>query len=88
MICPFCSNEVPQFHPNSHIIPEWMYKNSYDDKHRAISLNLDDLEKDVVQQGHRGSFICHACEMKFSKDDDYGSQLFINNSKNSRVQKS
>src|SRR5579859_7341197 len=87
MICPFCLKEVPDFHSNSHIIPEWMYENSYDDKHRAVSLNLDDLKKDLVQQGLRGSFICSACEVKFSKDDDFGCQLLTKKVKNSKVQK-
>jgi hypothetical protein len=85
MICPFCQIEVTKFHPNSHIIPEWMYKNSYDEIHRAISLDLDNLEKDLIQQGFRGSFICDECEKIFSKDDDYGSKLFANTYKNSPI---
>lgn len=87
MICPFCQNEVSEFHLNSHIIPEWMHEDSYDPKHRAVSLNLDDLKKDIVQQGHRGSFICKTCEMNFSKDDNFGAQLLTNKVTNSKIKK-
>lgn len=89
MICPFCEKEVSDFHPNSHIIPEWMYEeNSYDEKHRAIGLNLDNLEKENnVQQGYRGSFICRTCETNFSKNDRYGSLLLSSKGKDSKIQK-
>ncbi len=88
MICPFCQTQVPRLHPNSHVIPEWMYKKAYDEKHRAISLDLDVLKKDIVQQGYRASIVCDKCENEFSKDDNYGCLLLSEDIEKRQVQRS
>lgn len=47
----------------SHIIPEFMYKEIYDDKHRALKMQ-DTLQgkKGTVQKGYRSYILCGDCE--------------------------
>ena len=49
---------------NSHIIPEWMYKNCYDAKHRFTN-RAKDME--YHQKGYRSEILCTQCETKFSR---------------------
>ena len=47
LICHLCKQSVLQLKSNSHVIPEWMYKEDkiYDEKGRAIQLDLADQKK-------------------------------------------
>jgi hypothetical protein len=47
----------------SHIIPEFMYKPIYDEKHKALKMQ-DTLsgEKGAVQKGYRAYILCEDCE--------------------------
>lgn len=79
--CPFCLKGVQEFHPKSHIIPEWMYKSNYDGIHRMDKYDPDSLKKGTAQKGYWKSFICSDCESLFAKDDDFAANMFVENSK-------
>ena len=49
MICQLCKEEK-QLLKNSHIIPNFLYKGLYDEKHKIINVNLYNLEDMVVHQ--------------------------------------
>ena len=60
----------------SHIIPEFLYKSSYDDKHRLHFLSTIPEEKNQLKQkGEREYLLCTECEGLFSKYERYGSLL-------------
>lgn len=77
-ICPLCKQSVLQFKSNSHIIPEWVYKEAqiYDNRGRAIHLDLTNQKKLFFQKGYRGEFICNSCEQKTAELDRYASRIF------------
>ena len=79
-VCPICKKSVPQLKINSHVMPEWMYKESevYEEKGRAIALNLQNNQRPAsfIQQGYRGNFMCENCEQKTAKLDSYASLIF------------
>lgn len=62
---------------NSHIIPEFVYKPIYDEKHRChfISVNPRDSDR-LLQKGLREPLLCADCEQKFSKWERYTSLMF------------
>ena len=75
--CPLCKRKVRDFQSNSHVIPEWMYKESgVYDKNRSISYNLKQNRRNVFQNGLKGKFFCVDCEKVTSKLDSYASQFF------------
>jgi hypothetical protein len=74
--CPFCEGMVSEFHPGSHIIPKWMHKLSFGNQSRTYNVDLHEQTMEITQDGVKGSFICHKCEIRFSKDDQYGSYIF------------
>ncbi len=47
---------------NSHIIPELLYKATYDEKHRAIDVNVDMSQVKFSQKGLRERLLCSVCE--------------------------
>lgn len=46
----------------SHIIPEFLHRDTYDDKHRAVLWRSDSLAKLQLQKGIREQLLCEACE--------------------------
>lgn len=62
MKCLLCRNN--EAIKNSHIIPEWMYENCYDDKHRFINRTNN---ADYHQKGYRSEILCTQCETKLSR---------------------
>ena len=80
LVCPFCEKLVPCFKTNSHVIPEWMYRegNMYDKKGRAVYLDLKNPKKYFFQKGYRGDFLCENCEKKTAQLDEYASLIFKN----------
>lgn len=81
MKCLFCENEFSELIKKSHIIPDWMYKEMFDEKHRIKSYKT--LTQVVSQPftGEYASFLCQGCETEFAKDDDYASQVLKGTSK-------
>lgn len=64
-ICKLCREEKPL--RNSHILPELLYKHSYDDKHRIIRFSPDKRLKIFIQKGIRERLLCDDCEQHLSK---------------------
>lgn len=66
-ICKLCLNEA-QLLPKSHIIPEFLYKELYDEKHRfffTTSTNLKEGKKNLkpLQSGiYEGNILCINCD--------------------------
>lgn len=76
MKCTFCDADVKTLHKRSHIVPEWMYKHIYDNKHRLNAYRLDARTEQTIFKGYYKSFICEKCEEMFSFDDDYAAKAF------------
>ena len=52
---------------DSHIIPEFMYKPLYDNKHRAIAVSANGTEQEeTIQKGYREPLLCKECENRLS----------------------
>ena len=67
MECKLCEQEYKALE-KSHIIPEWMYKPIYSDKHKFIEINSQNFKKlEFEQKGYRERLLCKACEGVFSK---------------------
>ena len=64
-ICKLC--QQPSELRKSHIIPEFCYKATYDDHHRAHVVKSDELRDYLVQKGIREQLLCDQCEGRFSK---------------------
>ena len=52
---------------NSHIFSEFLFKPSYDSKHRAIWMDIDKRRKKFVQKGIREYLLCESCEQHLSR---------------------
>jgi len=79
MDCYLCKNETSI--RNSHIIPEWMYKKVYDEKHRFTNRANDD--RTFFQKGFRKYLLCQKCESAFSKWEKVLQSLWRHTSANS-----
>jgi hypothetical protein len=60
---------------NSHIIPEFLYTQLYDDKHRVAVLGKDFERTQYEQKGLREYLLCSSCESILSKYEKYTSRL-------------
>jgi hypothetical protein len=62
---------------NSHIIPEFMFSSIYDEKHRFHTLTIRKEGRNRMEQkGIRQPLLCQSCESRFSKLEDYASDVF------------
>lgn len=59
-ICRLC--QEPRALARSHIVPEFMHSDLYDDKHRASVLRPLDGKKWLLQKGRREPLLCTECE--------------------------
>jgi hypothetical protein len=75
--CPLCGVTVSQLKSGSHIVPEWMYLDSYDEKHRTNHIDVAKKVVTLIQKGLRDRFICSTCEDMFAGDDDFGKKCLI-----------
>lgn len=58
----------------SHIIPEFLFRTLYDDKHRFHVISTDEAERNKYQQkGLREPLLCSTCEQQFSRYERYAS---------------
>ncbi len=76
-ICRLCLQERELM--NSHIIPEFMYKNIYDSKHdkygKHIYYTIDtNNSAKKEQKGSREHLLCEDCEQKLSKYEKYANE--------------
>ena len=75
MSCRFCKEE--KILRNSHIIPEFIYKPLYDEKHRFNVLsNLGAKRPPKLQKGVRERLLCTDCEGHISQFEQYASHVF------------
>ncbi len=74
MHCKLCHSNDPL--RNSHIIPEFLYKALYDDKHRFFEISSNPDKKTSFQQkGLREKLLCDACEQRLSIWEQYTCKL-------------
>ena len=62
LTCPLCNEKVKEFHKRSHLIPEWMYTNCYDEKHKTLEISSLKQKVTKRQQGIYAQSICRKCE--------------------------
>jgi hypothetical protein len=55
----------------SHIVPEFLYKPHYDEKHRALLFDKRDAPYTMVQKGLRERLLCDGCEARLQVFEDY-----------------
>jgi len=60
MVCPLCQKEKPLV--QSHVIPEFLYRPLYDEKHRAIEAKLVPKGFNYLQKAYREPLPCSECE--------------------------
>ncbi|CAA9581807.1 MAG: hypothetical protein AVDCRST_MAG86-3242 [uncultured Truepera sp.] len=68
-VCRLCLQEREL--RNSHIIPEFLYKPTYDDKHRANDISVDTSTVKFSQKGLRERLLCGGCEGQLSVVERY-----------------
>ncbi|MBN1931713.1 MAG: hypothetical protein JW786_08920 [Desulfobacterales bacterium] len=83
LTCPLCAKEVSEFHKRSHLLPEWMYTECYDQKHKLLEVSRADQKLAKKQKGFYGSFMCSECERETQKFDHYASLILTTRSPNS-----
>jgi hypothetical protein len=80
MQCKLCHQEAEL--RNSHIIPEFLYANLYDEKGRYhIVSNVHGKLKKPEQKGLREHLLCGACEGKFSRWETYAANVLYHKNK-------
>lgn len=61
MICRLCLKDKDI--RLSHVIPDFLYKTTYDEKHRALEINFNHPKKiNLLQKGYREKLLCNDCE--------------------------
>ncbi len=65
---------------DSHIIPEFCYRPTYDAKHRARLLKPEELRQHLVQKGIREYLLCEECEQKINEHESYLKSLWFDKS--------
>ena len=74
MTCALCLGEAPL--RNSHVIPEFLYRSLYDEKHRLHQVSADPAQPNIyLQKGLREPLLCELCEQRFSVSERYASML-------------
>ena len=80
LTCPFCKRRVQKFHRRSHLLPEWMYTDCYDDRHKVLEVSKTKEKVTKRQKGIYSEFICEECEKETQKYDHYASLILTNRS--------
>ncbi len=72
--CALCHGTRPL--RESHIIPEFLYKSMYDDKHRFRMLSVrSDIQHRTLQKGFREELLCLECEGILSTWENYAMRV-------------
>lgn len=83
MQCRLCLSEVGALR-KSHIIPECLYKEVYDEKHRFASISNGNYQNLKIEQlGYREKLLCGGCENKLSRWENDTKRHFVDISKGS-----
>lgn len=77
-ICALCRK--PAALVDSHVLPELLYKPSYDNSHRAIIVHVEDEWKGSIRKGLREKLLCTPCEAKLSVYESYFSHIWFRSS--------
>jgi hypothetical protein len=76
MTCALCQLDKPLV--NSHIIPEFLYQELYDNLHRFHSMSTAPKAKNnLLQKGTRERLLCGGCEQHLSVLERYASQVLF-----------
>lgn len=76
MICALCGRDKEL--RGSHIIPEFVYRQLYDSKHRFHILSTGDKHtRTFEQKGVREELLCERCEQKFSVHERYARGVLL-----------
>lgn len=70
-ICRVCLKESKL--RKSHILPEFLYEDLYDEKHRALVISQK--KEKVFQKGLRELLLCQQCETKLSRYEKYAKEI-------------
>jgi hypothetical protein len=74
--CALCLNERQL--RQSHIIPEFLFRPLYDEKHRAQAMSTSkDAPTTFLQRGIREELLCAECENRLSVYENYWRQIFF-----------
>jgi hypothetical protein len=74
MTCSLCGNDREL--RKSHIIPEWVYTDLYDENHRFHRLTSTNKKvKPFEQKGLREKLLCEDCEQRFSRFENYARRI-------------
>ena len=63
---------------NSHIFPEFFYKEIYNEKHQMLQISVNPQDKvRWIQKGVREYLLCETCETQLSRYERYAENLFL-----------
>jgi len=85
--CPLCNKNCTDFHKKSHILPEWMFKNSYNTNHKIWHANIENETIKNEQKGHYDEIICPDCEKASQLYDSYSSRILTDNARDTKEYK-
>lgn len=74
--CALCGNSGPL--RASHILPEFVYRPSYDEKHTAVFFDAHRGRHGKRQKGFTQYLLCAVCEGKFSRWETYFANVWLN----------
>ena len=87
MKCRLCLQDKPLLR-KSHIIPSFMYKELFDDKHRMAKIHLPTFKGNPIQSGeHEADLLCSSCDnvLLGSNLEAYASEVLYGGSKTKDV---
>lgn len=61
---------------NSHIVPEFIHRPVYDDKHRSLLFGQGESSYRLLQKGLRERLLCDDCEQRIQEFEDYFAQYW------------
>jgi hypothetical protein len=72
-ICRLCRKPSPL--QRSHILPEFLYRPLYDEKHRISVVKVEDDRIRYLQKGLTEALLCFACEQKLGRCEKYAAEV-------------
>jgi hypothetical protein len=80
MCCALCQKSKPL--RSSHIVPEFLYQEMYDPKHRFLGLSRIPSDRVLLyQKGLREKLLCGDCEQQFGRYESYAARVFYGGAK-------
>lgn len=73
--CKLCGSSSPL--RRSHVLPEFLYRPTYDTTNTAVYLNLKYGKRSKRQQGIHERLLCEHCEQRFGKWESYFAKLWF-----------